>query len=339
VSFFVPESVVADATKEWWEAGCKVREFRERGYEWSMTHSFFAEMGGFVYANRDDEGTFKLVTMDSLKFLELCEEDKIANPMIMVEDIKDKSKSDTLGKAILAVQLLWFTLQVAVRVQQRLTVTLVELDTVCMAVLTLLLLLIWKDKPLRPERPHIFYSPQEVTQLQEMDLVKLSQKYWKSEPSCLYELMAWFGCRRKTPSNPNKQKPRLLKLQQLLEVEVAGFSVLSLLSFCVTGIIFGGLHLTAWNFDFGTDAEKKAWRVASLILAGAPLAMIVFCLTLALRQRQESTRRSGGTRVYLGIALILLSRLILLGLMFASLRSMPCSAHRNVIWTLYVPHI
>ena len=171
--------------------------------------------------------------------------------------------------------------------------------------------------------------------------------------------MAWFGCRRKTPSNPNKQKPRLvgissepffvncrlnnldnqLKLQQLLEVEVAGFSVLSLLSFCVTGIIFGGLHLTAWNFDFATDAEKKAWRVASLILAGAPLAMIVFCLTLALRQRQESTRRSGGTRVYLGIALILLSRLILLGLMFASLRSMPCSAHRNVIWTLYVPHI
>ena len=138
-----------------------------------MTHSFFAEMGGFVYVNRDDEGTLKSVTIDSVKFLELCKDNQIANPTITVEDIKDRSKSDALGKAILAVQLLWFTLQVVVRVPQRLMVTLVELDTVCMAVLTLLLLLIWKDKPLRPERPHIFYSPQEVNASPGMDPVQL----------------------------------------------------------------------------------------------------------------------------------------------------------------------
>ena len=123
---------------------------------------------------------------------------------------------------------------------------------------------------------------------------------------------------------------------------MARLSVLSLLSFCVTGIIFGGIHLSAWNFGFTTDAEKKAWRVTSLILAGVPLAMIVFCLTLTLGRRQESadeTDGSGGKWVSWGIALILLSRLILLGLMFASLRSMPCSAHQSVTWTLYVPHL
>ena len=120
---------------------------------------------------------------------------------------------------------------------------------------------------------------------------------------------------------------------------MAGFSILSLLSFCVTGVIFGGLHLAAWNFAFATDAEKKVWRVASLILAGAPLVMIILCLTLTPGRRQESTHGSGRTWVYLGIALILLSRLILLGLMFASLRSMPCSAHQSVTWTLYIPHL
>ncbi|KAN0094421.1 hypothetical protein V8E55_002708 [Tylopilus felleus] len=289
VSFFVPESVVADATQEWWKAD-------KEGCEWSMTHSFFAEMGGFVYHQPD--GNERRV--DSVEFLELCKKNQIANPTITVEDIRDRSKSDALGKAILAIQLLWFTLQVVVRVPQRLTITLVELDTVCMAVLTLLLLLIWKDKPLRPERPHFFYSPQEVNASPGMDLATF---------------------------------------EQFLEVEVAGFSILSLLSFCVTGVIFGGLHLAAWNFAFATDVEKKVWRVASLILAGAPLVMIILCLTLTPGRRQESTRGSGRTWVYLGIALILLSRLILLGLMFASLRSVPCSAHQSVTWTLYIPHL
>jgi len=113
-------------------------------------------MGGFVYC--DDEGN--LHTINSPRFLELCEANKIANPLITEQEIKDKSKSDALGRAILAFQLLWFTLQVSTRHFSDLTVTLVELDTVCMAVLTLLLLFLWRNKPLRAECPHIFYSYQ-----------------------------------------------------------------------------------------------------------------------------------------------------------------------------------
>jgi len=113
-------------------------------------------MGGFVYC--DDTGSLR--TINSLEFLERCEANNIANPLITEEEIKDKSKADTLGKAILAFQLLWFTLQVAVRFFSGLTITLVELDTVCMAILTLLLLFFWRNKPLRPECPHIFYSHQ-----------------------------------------------------------------------------------------------------------------------------------------------------------------------------------
>ena len=130
-----------------------------------MTHSFFAEMGGFVY--RDDQGGVR--TIDSLGFLELCEAHKIANPLITVKEIKDRSKSDAVGKAILTVQLLWFTLQVVVRGSSGLAVTLVELDTVCMAALSLLVLFFWWKKPLRPECPHIFYSPQEVRVEPQMD--------------------------------------------------------------------------------------------------------------------------------------------------------------------------
>ena len=118
--------------------------FPEKGYEWSMTHGHFARMGGFVYC--DDEGSLR--TINSLEFLELCEANKIANPLITVQEINDKSKADAVGKVILAFQLLWFTLQVSVRHFGGLTVTLVELDTVCMAVLCLSLLFFWRHKPL-----------------------------------------------------------------------------------------------------------------------------------------------------------------------------------------------
>ena len=123
-----------------------------------MTHSFFAEMNGFVY--RDDRGGLRAI--HSLEFLELFEANKIAIPVITAKEIKDRSKSDAIGKAILATQLFWFALQVVVRGSSGLAVTLVELDTVCMTALSLFVLFFWWKKPLRPSCPHIFYSPQEV---------------------------------------------------------------------------------------------------------------------------------------------------------------------------------
>ena len=175
-SFFAPEIVVSAAAHEWAEARKQVALFRgmlsltmsvqcltyhgtvsEKGYQWSMAHSFFAEMGGFVY--HDEEGNTGPISSEN--FLVLCQEKQIANPFITVKEIKARSKSDTFGKAFLAFQLLWFTLQVIVRGSHGLAVTLIELDTVSMAALNLLILWLWLEKPLRAGCPHTFY-PQGV---------------------------------------------------------------------------------------------------------------------------------------------------------------------------------
>ncbi|KAF8551311.1 hypothetical protein OG21DRAFT_296564 [Imleria badia] len=338
-AFFMPEVIIADATEEWWKARRKVIWFRDKGYEWSMTHSLFAEMGGFIY--RGNQGSLRKI--HSLEFLELCEENKIANPVITAKEIKDKSKSDGLGKAILALQLLWFTLQVVVRVWNRLAITLIELDTVCMAVLTLLLLFIWRDKPLRPGCPHVFYSsggnPGPETNS------ALSQA-WKSEPCYLYRLMGRFVCKRKTRSIIDEEKPLLDNLQRLLKADTSlGFSAISVLSLCTTWCIFGGLHLTAWSFPFVTEGERMTWRIASLILAGAPLAYIAATgLTSALSsvarlRKWDTIRVIEDAFLILGFGLAVLSRMALVGLMFASLRSVPCSAYQTVSWTTYIPHL
>lgn len=118
-----------------------------------MTHSHFVLIGGF--ALHDDTG-IKEIKMD--RFLSLVQDGKIVNPVITKKEIKDKSTSDSLGKAILVVQLSWFATQFVIRLVDRLTVTLVELDTVCMALLTVPLIFFWWQKPRCPRCPHIFYA-------------------------------------------------------------------------------------------------------------------------------------------------------------------------------------
>lgn len=123
-----------------------------------MKHSFFAQMGGFYYCNEDGSAE----RIDSVEFLRRCEKGEIANPVFTEDEIRDKSKSDALGKFILALQLFWFILQVAVRHFHGLAVTLVELDTVCLSVLTLILLIFWRKKPHRARYVHIFNAPKSL---------------------------------------------------------------------------------------------------------------------------------------------------------------------------------
>ncbi|KAF8441044.1 hypothetical protein L210DRAFT_3538972 [Boletus edulis BED1] len=344
LSFFAPEVVVGFACKERLEARQHVIRFRKKGYEWSMTHSFFAEMGGFAY--HDNEGHPR--TIRSLEFLELCEAQKIVNPVITAKEIKDKSKSDTLGKAILALQLFWFTLQVIARGSSGLAVTLVELDTVCMAVLSLLVLVLWWDKPLRPECPHVLYSHEYLQRH-----VTLS-KAWMSEPSNLPKLMAFSTCTRKTRSlgAGDEEIPLVGSDAKIADRtasaiwSIIGWGVWDI-SLCATWMILGGLHLIAWNFEFLTEVEKIIWRVASLVLTGSSLAFLLtsplLIATLAipsLTTLLSSLLSPGGMIIaYFAAILGVASRVLLVALMLASLRALPCSAYQTVSWTTYIPHL
>ncbi|KAI9567939.1 hypothetical protein HD554DRAFT_2023013 [Boletus coccyginus] len=99
---------------------------------------------------------------------------------------------------------------------------------------------------------------------------------------------------------------------------------------------FGGLHLTAWNYPFVMGAKKITWRLASLVLTGAPLAMLTG-LTIALGI--DCSVIVARACFVLGSCVGLCSRLGLVGLMFASLRALPCSAYQTTIsWTAYIPH-
>lgn len=46
-------------------------------------------------------------------------------------------------------------------------------------------------------------------------------------------------------------------------------------------IVYGSVHLAAWNFDFPTKVEKIMWRVAcALVAGGIPCSLLIFYITI-----------------------------------------------------------
>ena len=104
-------------------------------------------------------------------------------------------------------------------------------------------------------------------------------------------------------------------------------------SLSATWLLLGGLHLIAWNFHFPTETEKILWRVASLVSAGGPIVCLLSIFT-PLPNEKISTAFFF-TSVIVGVV----SRALLMGLMLASLRTLPPSAYETVAWTAYIPHL
>ncbi|KAG2136378.1 uncharacterized protein EDB93DRAFT_788545 [Suillus bovinus] len=119
--------------------------------EWTVTHGFFAWMGGFMlYFNDKPRAT---LTPKELK--RFVSEGSVEMPIIVEADIEDRSKGDALSKGIAILQLVWFVLQLVARYVQNLPVTLLELDTLAVAALIGIAYCFWWKKPKDVGRPHL----------------------------------------------------------------------------------------------------------------------------------------------------------------------------------------
>lgn len=147
---YAPELVVFTAWRQWSSArilGRKVRtkeslsdRFKESRHPWTMTHAFFACTGGFAFefdkheSSKDDIDSFLppgcpqrlTLTARGVAFLGACGR----LPDVPKGDIMDKSKANTLAKALVIIQASWLLIQVAGRLIAKLPVTLLEINTI-----------------------------------------------------------------------------------------------------------------------------------------------------------------------------------------------------------------
>lgn len=93
------------AAEQWESANQSVQEFRRLGYpQWTMSHAFFADMGGFVLQSPG----FPLFAVNSEQLTYLVEKNYLQYPAIGKETIGDRNKADGFARLVTSVQIKWF---------------------------------------------------------------------------------------------------------------------------------------------------------------------------------------------------------------------------------------
>ncbi|KAF5356584.1 hypothetical protein D9758_008199 [Tetrapyrgos nigripes] len=147
VAILVPEYTTVWAFRQWRTARL-VRKAMSYRSEWTISHSFFLTMGGFMLVDGKGQRVRPLLVDDVLQSTALKLNAAISLPTISEKEIQDRSKGDALSKTLILFQTTWFLVQVLARVVLRLPITELELITVAFASLNVLAYAFWYNKPL-----------------------------------------------------------------------------------------------------------------------------------------------------------------------------------------------
>ena len=139
---------------------------KKRRHPWTMTHSFYAIMGGFAFDASDAEPNFLpnhrsrlCISVYGVSYI--AKKAPYSIPDMAEKDIKDKSKADSLAKFIVCLQALWFCVQCITRVSQRKAISLLELNTFAHAFCALLIYALWWHKPQDIKEPNLLQGQKE----------------------------------------------------------------------------------------------------------------------------------------------------------------------------------
>ena len=113
-------------------------------------------------------------------------------------------------------------------------------------------------------------------------------------------------------------------------------------------LVYGGIHLTTWNFHFASQIEHSLWKIACIDIMGTiPLGLTFFSILryrIRRRQRISTTMNILITTVSLTLLSPLfifyaLSRIYIVVESFISLRHVPIGVYAAIPWVQDIPHI
>ncbi|KAJ6021122.1 hypothetical protein N7540_006626 [Penicillium herquei] len=372
-----PEFLLVIALGQWSSARASFKKFRHAGYEnWTMTHAFFADMGGFLLECPGSES----FPIDAEQLFLLLKDGFITCPDLDVEDIEDKSKSDSLARMIAIGQAAWFFINCIIRIAQNLFLTTLELTTLSFIIIFFVTSFCWHSKPKdisramilntktpialirakyhpRPEEPW-YQTPLDFLSREEWIVARL----WRYYVQILHYLHIPILARPSTKPYDHLPSDTFLRPGRAAEV-----------LFVPCELIFACMSLFAWNFIFPTSTERLLWRIAAVYQAffGFAGGLSIWytqesILPKHLEKAQHSIQcppekifprlawklrnihpdRDPDLTIPLRILIpnillsvfYCLSRVFILVEDFIGLRSLPVSAFQVVSWSKYIPH-
>ncbi|KZV81686.1 hypothetical protein EXIGLDRAFT_703441 [Exidia glandulosa HHB12029] len=132
---------------------------RAREHPWTLTHSFYAVMGGFVDGDGDaidiryipgrlglppgDPERIEDVSLERSRRIELVLGDPERIPDVSIDDIEDRGKAGVLAKSLLVWQLFVFLVNCFARWDQSLALSLLEITTIGHSLCSIIAMVLW----------------------------------------------------------------------------------------------------------------------------------------------------------------------------------------------------
>jgi len=353
LSLFVPEAVIAWALRQRQAATELAKEHRGEG--WTITHGFFATMGGFM--EYDGNRPIRVLYPEQLESYSLTGNGDF--PRLSKAEIEDKSKGDAISKGLVILQTGWFVTQCIARRAQGLPITELELVTVAFAALNFGIYLLWWEKPQNVQRGVRVYKKRRTEEPVDDGDVESTVGFWVALGDALFDLPT--AIVRGSFSNINSPWLARVLFWPLLKPLYIMFSLSydvydkrvdtfypdswvpgsEKFSFFLVGTItaaFGGIHCIGWSFDFPSGIEGTLWRVASLSILGVPFIFYPVAILGEIVDKRFGSLGQLVTWVPM-LSLYVLGRLALLVLPLLSLTSLPPAAFHVVHWTSIIPHV
>jgi len=308
VAIIAPEGIIAAAVNDLITARKSCWELNQQfaltdGVPWTTSHSHYVDMGGFVIRvdteademDRPHHNPYHLTASDIMFLRRNNHLEKL--PHITEEELDDKSKADSMLKAITIAQILWSTTQIIVRFSFHLTISLLELGVLAYSACAIITFGLYWSKPkcvrttttiLRYPGPCI---PEAVlATLKTLEPTRSLRRDFTIPPG--------FSRQRDHPLNSSKRKPPGSPAcidgsrwclghgehQGQGEGDNDRKSVMIVTAMGVGFImIFGAIHLAGWNFAFPSRADRMLWRCAGvyMVLYGPLIFFIRAPLILA----------------------------------------------------------
>jgi hypothetical protein len=278
-----PEVVAVTVVAESWSARRSVSEFKAAGFDgWMLQHAFFANMGGFVLQTPD----WMPFPIDAKQLLWLIKHGYIRKPLTDPTLIKDKNKIDVITRFIMAVQTIWFLVNLLGRLINGYAITAIELTTVGTIYCTLPIMFQWRHKPASVAKPEVLQTDKRMRDilLNAGDEARLpylntpldfvSRKEWPFSVYWSHFAHALAKFHFKSGSQPRP-------VSRISNTHTPEVPLWLFRCGVVAGLGFAAISVLGWNFSFPTTTEQLLWRAASLtclisLLAGELVTEIFF---------------------------------------------------------------
>jgi hypothetical protein len=267
--------------------------FEDSGKIWTLTHSYFANMGGVVLKGEEGDGWIDVsLTADVLvKWCVAGMQNPLRDLRLARDEILDRSKADNLLKAVAALQILWLIVSVITRMVYDLPISLLEVCTVAFAALAVATYAANLAKPKDVDVPVIFISHNDIPYIERQEILDLVGKSFFS------------GILRPTQQHGSRNEGFLRIKNDMLRLQVHGTQYVTLsCALAVSTMCFGAIHCAAWQSYFPSRAERTLWQIASVLSSTLPLSnlFVGIASTLALNKKAHeiiSTLESLGRSV------------------------------------------